>query len=264
MLRLVPTPIGNLEDITFRALKALKEADILLAEDTRVIKRLLHLLSQKYGTEFNPKKILSFHEHNQHRFLENIEPSFFDSSVVYVSDAGMPGISDPGSELVRYAQTHGIPYEVLPGPSAAIAAFVASGYEGEFTFFAFLPHKGEQRAVKLKEVLSHPYHSILYEAPHRLLKLLKEIRDIDENRELFLAKELTKKYERFYKGGAGELYERLKDENIKGEWVVVITPAKKEADIEAILKLDIPKKEKAKMLAKVTDKSIKEWYKSLI
>lgn len=265
MLLFVPTPIGNLQDITYRAVSALRDAQVILAEDTRVVKKLLHLLSDRLGIEFGYKEILSFHEHNQERFLSNVEPSFFDRVVVYVSDAGMPGISDPGASLVRYAQEHSIPYEVLPGANAALTAWVASGYEGEFTFFGFLPHKKE-RATKLQEVLSNPYHSILYEAPHRLLKLLNEIVQLEPERELFLAKELTKKYERFYKASAKELFERLKNEQIRGEWVVILTPGspKPQLDLSAIYRLDMPTKQKAKLLSQLTGESAKTIYEKLI
>ena len=265
MLLFVPTPIGNLYDITYRAVSALQEAQVILAEDTRVIKKLLHLLSDRLGLEFPHKEILSFHEHNQERFLASVEPSFFDQKVVYVSDAGMPCISDPGASLVRYVQKHNIPYEVLPGANAALTAWVASGYEGSFTFFGFLPHKKE-RGARLHEVLSNPYHSILYEAPHRLLKLLSQIVQIEPSRELFLAKELTKKYERFYKASAQELFDTLKKEQIRGEWVVIVTPGnpKPQLDLSAIYELDIPKKQKAKLLAKLTGQSIKAIYEKLI
>ena len=266
MLTLVPTPIGNLADITFRALEALKHADVVLAEDTRVAKRLLQLLHERYDIDFGQKEFLSFHEHNQKDFLNRIDPSFFDRNVVYVSDAGMPGISDPGAMLVRYAWEHGIAYEVLPGANAALTAWVASGYEGVFSFFGFLPHK-KGRKEELQKVLSHPYYSILYEAPHRLLKLLEEIASQDPARRLFLAKELTKKHERFYKGEAKELFEQLSREQIRGEWVVIVTPGQAQAtslDLHHLYELDLPKKEKAKLIAKITGEPVKKIYEKLI
>jgi 16S rRNA (cytidine1402-2'-O)-methyltransferase len=168
--------------------------------------------------------------------------------------------------LVRYAQEHGIEYEVLPGANAALTAWVASGYEGVFSFFGFLPHK-KGRKEELQKVLTHPYHSILYEAPHRLLKLLEEVVSYDEERELFLAKELTKKHERFYKGRAKELLEKLSAEQIRGEWVVIVTPKVTKAssiDLAYIYELDIPKKEKAKLIAKITGEPIKVIYEKLI
>ena len=268
MLTLLPTPLGNLEDITLRALKALQNAEVILCEDTRVAKQLLLLLSQKLSIEFSKKEFYALHEHNQKRFFSLIEPHFFDKDVVYMSDAGMPGISDPGAALVQYVQEHNISYTVLPGPSAMITAFAASGFEGNFCFFAFLPHKGEARMKKLQAILQSSHHAILYESPHRLIKLLEEIAKIDPERMLFLAKELTKKYERYYKGSAKDLLGQLKDTIIKGEWVVVIQKNMKEntklcLEQEEILSLTLTKKEKAKLLAKITEKSVKEWYEIL-
>jgi len=269
LLIFVPTPLGNLEDITFRALNALKEADIVLCEDTRVARKLLKLLAQKLEMSFGDKEFVSFHEHNQRDFLKKISPGFFSKNVVHMSDAGMPGISDPGSELVAYAQEHGIPYTVLPGPTAFVTAYVASGFGSrEFCFFGFLPHKGKERSEALRKILEQKSDAILYEAPHRLLRLLEEIVSIDPNRELFLAKELTKMHERYYKGSAAELLKRFQSDSIKGEWVVVIRgslemPKELRLTQKDILALPLPKKEKAKLLARISDKSVKEWYATL-
>ncbi len=266
MLRLVPTPLGNLEDITLRALEALRSADVILCEDTRVTKQLLSLLSERHHIDFGHKTFIAVHEHNQKAFLHKITPEFFAQEVVYVSDAGMPGISDPGAELVRYAQEHGIAYEVLPGPSAAVTAFVASGFECvRFAFYGFLPHKGAQRQRELKKALAEDKCVVLYESPHRLLKLLEELSDLAPKRTLFLAKELTKRYEEFFKDSAANLYERFRNVTIKGEWVVVIDKNEAQAStltlsVDDILRLPLPKKELAKMLAQVSDKSVKEWY----
>ncbi len=266
MLRLVPTPIGNLGDVTFRSLEALREAECILCEDTRVTKRLLSLLSERYSIDFGPTEFISFHEHNQDAFLQKITPEFFDRNVAYVSDAGMPGISDPGAKLVRYAQEHAIAYEVLPGPSAAVTAFVASGFECvRFAFYGFLPHKGAERERELKKALTEEKCVVLYESPHRLLKLLEELAAMAPDRTVFLAKELTKRYEQFFKDSAANLYEQFRDKPIKGEWVAVIDKSEEEATaltltIDEILRLPLPKKELAKMLAKVSEKSVKEWY----
>ena len=269
MLILLPTPLGNLEDITFRALQALQEAEIIICEDTRVAKQLLSLLSKKFVINFGNKEFYSLHSHNQKQFFSSIQPDFFQKSVIYMSDAGMPGISDPGSELIQYAQKYQIPYTVLPGPSAAITAFVASGFEGAFGFYGFLPHKAEARKKQLQEILLMPLHSILYEAPHRLLKLLEELATLAPERTIFLAKELTKVYERYYKASAMTLFEKLQKEPIKGEWVAVIqkdeSTKKKRLclGVEEIMQLSLPKREKAKLLAKVSCKSAKEWYEVL-
>jgi len=269
VLTLVPTPIGNLEDITVRALNALKSASVILCEDTRVTKRLLKLLDERFFLNLTSKKLISFYEHNQDKFLKNVTPSFFDQEVVYVSDAGMPAISDPGAKLILYAQKHNIPYTVLPGASAFVTAYAGSGFlEKEFCFFGFLPKKGVAREKAVLEVLENRKNSILYEAPHRLLELIEFIAKNDPKRELFLAKELTKRFERFFKGEAKELYEKLKNEEIKGEWVVIVKGSnlnKKELLLtqEEILNLSLPKKEKAKLLSKLGERSTKEWYNFL-
>ena len=269
MLILVPTPIGNLGDITFRALEALKECQVVLCEDTRVAKKLLLLLSDRYSIDFGQKRFIAVHEHNQKAFLDKINPSFFDRVVVYMSDAGMPGISDPGAMLVRYAQEKGIEYEVLPGPSAAITAYAASGFlETQFCFYGFLPSKEQARAQALQEILARPSPTILYEAPHRLLKSLETIVRLDPKRTLFLAKELTKVHQKFYKGQAKELLEQLRDEPIKGEWVVVVAKGQTsktsvELGIEELMSLPLPKKELAKLLSKADGRPVKEWYELL-
>jgi 16S rRNA (cytidine1402-2'-O)-methyltransferase len=181
----------------------------------------------------------------------------------------MPGVSDPGALLVAYAQEHKIAYDVLPGANAVLSAYVASGFiSTQFLFFGFLPHKTKEKESLLFEVLESGYVSIVYEAPHRLRKLLEIVIKISPERELFLAKELTKKYQKFYKGKAKELLEQLPKE-IKGEWVVVFDKSKKTthgspisvADIEA---LDLPKKQKAKLLSKLTGENTKELYKKML
>lgn len=242
---------------------------MILCEDTRVAKKLLMLLARKYTVDFEKKRYIALHEHNQQAFLQKITPDFFTQDVVYISDAGMPAISDPGAALVAYAKEHRISYTVLPGPNAAITAYAASGMsETKFCFFGFLPHKGKERQMTLQNVLEQESNVILYEAPHRLLKLLQEIAAIDPDRELFLAKELTKMYERYYWGRAKELKEQLQNESIKGEWVVVIKKSVSSRihltlSLDDIVNLSLPKKDKAKLLAKITKKSVKEWYEKL-
>ena len=245
MLQLVPTPIGNIEDISIRAIKALENADIFLCEDTRVTKKLLNLLKERFDVKIKSSKFISFHEHNQKEFLKKIDKDFFSQNIVYVSDAGMPCISDPGALLVKFCQENGIEYDVLPGPSALTTAYAASGFESsEFSFYAFLPHKSQERVKKLSLIMQNSSPSILYEAPHRLIKLLEEIVKIDPTRELFLAKEITKKHQKFFRGSSKELLESFKNENIKGEWVVIISSSKKKSviknlDIKDILDLNI-------------------------
>ena len=270
MLQLVPTPIGNIADISLRAMEALGKADVLLCEDTRVTKNLLSILKERYSLETKKEqRFIPLHSHNEENFLEEITQDFFSQNVVYVSDAGMPGISDPGMKLVAYAQRHSIEYDVLPGANASLTAFVASGFEtSRFLFFGFLPHKGKDRSLALQAALGSGYATILYESPHRLRKLLEEIRDADEERELFVAKEITKRYQRFYKGTA-ETILGSRDETIRGEWVVVLEGKELfknsvSMTAEEITLLEIPKKQKAKLLSKATGKSVKECYSELL
>jgi len=259
LLSFVPTPIGNLDDISKRALLALQKAEIIFCEDTRVTKKLLNLLNIPLNKEF-----ISLHSHNEDKVLSKLDPEILKSKeCVYVSDAGMPGISDPGNKLVKFAQKHNIPYTVIPGANAALTAFVASGFEGDFCFHAFLPHKGNERSEKLKEILNSGKIAILYESPHRIEKLLKELKDLAPNREIFLAKELTKMHETFIKGKAKD----IELPNTKGEWVIIIDKAPKseklELSYEEIKNLPLPIKEKSKLLAKISEKSAKEIYKEL-
>ena len=267
MLSLVPTPIGNIADITLRTLETLSKADILLCEDTRVTKKLIHLLKERYDLTTSDPQFISLHSHNEADFVSNLSAEFFDRNVVYVSDAGMPGISDPGQMLVRYCIDNGIGYDILPGANAALTAFVASGFvETKMLFFGFLPHKGHDRSSALQEALFNGYTTVLYEAPTRLEKLLRELAAAAPDRQVFLAKELTKRYQRFYRGTASELLEGMKEE-IRGEWVVVIEASEgrgsslSEADI---LALDIPKKAASKLISRITGENPKECYQRLL
>ena len=207
---------------------------------------------------------LSFNEHNGYQRLIDIASDLKEKNVVYVSDAGMPIISDPGFILVEYCQKNKIEYDVLPGANAALTAFVASGFSGgEFTFLGFLPHKGKERSSKLQVALNQDFAAILYEAPHRLLKFLEEAASLEPDREIFLAKELTKKYQKYYKNRASVLFEEFRDENIRGEWVAIIEPKSKSdqtMSIEEIVGLDLTTKEKAKLLSEHSGKSPKECY----
>lgn len=268
MLTLVPTPIGNLEDISKRAITVLLEAELILCEDTRVTKKLLSLLSQRENLKFNCTNFKSFHSHNEKQILKTFNKETFEQNIVYVSDAGMPCISDPGASLVQYAIQNDLDYDVIPGANAVLTAFAMSGFEQtEFTFFAFLPHKGKERRQKLTQAMQSSTLPILYESPHRLLKTLEEIKNIDEQRIVFLAKELTKLHQKIYKDTALNLFETLKKENIKGEWVIVIEPTNfqgQNLEISDIENLDLAPKTKAKLLAKMTGKNAKEIYQSLI
>ena len=251
MLTFIPTPIGNPQDITIRAMRLFEKAELFFCEDTRETKKLFRLLEERFGMSYPDADFVSFNEHNGKERLETYGITLDQKEVVYVSDAGMPVISDPGQLLVAYCQEHGIAYDVLPGASAVTTAYAASGFEeGKFLFFAFLPHKGKDRAAALAEAMNNGYNTVLYESPHRLEKLLEEISALDGGRELFLAKELTKKYQRYYRGTAGELCEQLKELTIRGEWVVVIKAMQKtehSLSISELLVADLPPKPKAKV-----------------
>ncbi|MFA5427575.1 MAG: 16S rRNA (cytidine(1402)-2'-O)-methyltransferase [Sulfurimonas sp.] len=269
MLTLVPTPIGNIGDISLRAIEVLSGADTLLCEDTRVTKKLIHILKERYNTSFNPEQnFISLHSHNEKEFIEKLQPSFFEQNVLYVSDAGMPGISDPGQALVKYCQDNGVVYDILPGANALLTAFVASGFvETKMLFWGFLPHKGKDREASLQGALGSGFTTILYESPHRLEKLLNELSHEDTSRKIFLAKELTKKYQKYYFGTADEIKHKV-DANLRGEWVVVIEAANAQNSSAIsqndILELDLPKKVQAKLISKITGENTKACYERLL
>ncbi|MBN2896037.1 MAG: 16S rRNA (cytidine(1402)-2'-O)-methyltransferase [Campylobacterales bacterium] len=267
MLTLVPTPIGNIADISIRAIEAFAKAEVILCEDTRVTKKLIQLLHERYGLHVNHPRYISLHSHNEAHWIKTLEPSFFDQNVIYASDAGMPGISDPGALLVRYCIDHGLAYDVLPGANALLTAFAASGFATtRISFQGFLPHKGAERDAALEAALFNGMTTVLYESPHRLRKLLDALHVRVPSRRLFLAKELSKKFQNYHHGTASELLERM-DETIRGEWVVVIeegaaqTGAISEADI---LALNLPKKQAARLISKITGENSKACYARLI
>jgi len=268
MLTFIPTPIGNPQDITLRAMKLFEKAELFLCEDTRHTKRLLRLLEERFGMVYPNADFISFNEHNGEERLREFGAVLEEKEVVYVSDAGMPVISDPGQILVAYCQEKQIKYDVLPGASAVTTAYAASGFEeGKFLFFGFLPHKGKERNAALNEAMNNGYNTVLYEAPHRLEKFLKEVLLIDAQREFFLAKEISKKFQTYFRGTAEELAEQFGSISIKGEWVVIIRAKKstsKSLHFDEVLQLDLPPKPKAKLLARLSDRSIAEWYQELI
>jgi len=269
MLTLVPTPIGNIEDITLRSIESLKKAEILFCEDTRVSKKLLSLLSQRLGIDFPDYRFISFHSHNEKSVLDTIDPDIFKKECVYLSDAGMPGISDPGFSLIQFCQQKNIPYDVLPGANAALVSIVMSGFETKsFLFCGFLPHKGKERSDALLEALNSGYPTILYESTHRILKLLKEISALTPDIELFAIKEITKLHQSSFKGTAKGVCDMIENANLKGEWVVVINSViKREFDpkiTNLLQSLDIPKKEASKILSALCGKSPKECYSMLL
>ena len=224
-LYVIPTPIGNLKDITLRALETLKNVDYILAEDTRVVKKLLN------HYEINTP-IKAYHQHNEHKIYKKIVNEIIEQQreVGLVSDAGTPGISDPGFLLIREAINNNINVVSLPGPTALIPALLQSGFSSDsFVFEGFLPHK-KGRKSKLSSLITENRTVILYESPHRLLKLLQEINDLFEsNRKIAVTREISKIYEETKIGSAGELLEYYKNNKPKGEIVVVLSKQDKKS-----------------------------------
>ncbi|EPB9735489.1 16S rRNA (cytidine(1402)-2'-O)-methyltransferase [Campylobacter jejuni] len=270
MLYFIPTPIGNLSDISFRALELLKTCDLVFCEDTRVSKSLISLLNTKFHTDIHISKFIALHSHNEKEVLASIDLKIFEKNVVYLSDAGMPGISDPGKTLVEFAQENNIAYEILPGANAALVALVSSAFcQKEFIFIGFLANKSKERQKDIEKILNLPYPSIIYESPKRILSLVEQIMILDNQREIFLIKEISKKFEKKFKGNAKELFEILKKSNLNGEWVVVLQS--KEQNFlqntlceKDIMDLELPLKAKAKLLSKINGKNAKEIYQKLL
>lgn len=216
-LVLVPTPIGNLEDITLRAVRILKECDLVFAEDSRVSNKLLQHLGIK-------KSLFPFHAHNEHRTIDTAIGKIKACELaVLVSDAGTPGISDPGFLLVRECLANDIEVECLPGPTAFIPALVASGFPCDrFVFEGFLPHK-KGRQTRLLQIAEEERTSILYESPHRLVKCLGQIEELmGRDRRVCVARELSKIHEEFRRGSAGEVKAYYEAHPPKGEIVIII------------------------------------------
>lgn len=218
-LYLVATPIGNLEDITLRALRTLTECDLVAAEDTRRTGQLL----KHFGIS---KPLLSYFQFNEARRSEEIiERLRRGEKVALVTDAGSPGISDPGERVVKAAIAAGFRVESVPGPSALIAALTASGLPAEeFHFIGFLAHKSGQRQRKLEALKSFEGTLVLYESPYRIEKLLTELNEVFPDRQVVLARELTKKFEEFLRGTPVALLEVAKKRSLKGEFVVLVAP----------------------------------------
>lgn len=218
-LYLVATPIGNLEDITLRALRTMKECDLVAAEDTR----RTGLLLRHFGIS---KPLLSYFKFTEAKRSEEIlERLRRGEKIALVTDAGSPGISDPGERVVKAALAEGFRVESVPGPSALVAALTASGLPTEeFHFIGFLPHKSGQRRKKLESLKAFNGTLVLYESPYRVEKLLWELKEIFSGRQIVLARELTKRFEEFLRGSAAALLEMVRQRRLKGEFVVLIGP----------------------------------------
>ncbi|MBT5016952.1 16S rRNA (cytidine(1402)-2'-O)-methyltransferase [Candidatus Peregrinibacteria bacterium] len=217
MLSIVSTPIGNLEDMTLRAIRTLKEVDLIASEDTRHTGRLL-----KHFEITTPQ--ISFHAHSGQAKLDKIIAALHDNQhVALVSDAGTPGISDPGYLLIRRAIEEGIKVEPIPGPSALLAALVTSGLPmDKFVYLGFLPTK-KGRKTLLEGLKDESRTIILYESPHRLQKTLKNLMEYGfQDHQLVIARELTKLHETIYRGLVSELAQTLENQKLKGEMVLVL------------------------------------------
>jgi 16S rRNA (cytidine1402-2'-O)-methyltransferase len=216
-LYVVATPIGNLEDITLRAKRVLREVNLIAAEDTRRTARLLRHYAIVTRT-------ISFHAHNTHsRVPQLIERLLAGESIAVVTDAGTPGVSDPGLELVQAAISNQIPVDPIPGASAPLTALIASGFPIiPFTLFGFPPHRSNDRIDWLRRVVRTPHTFSFFEAPHRIQRTLRDAADLFGERPIFLGRELTKMHQELLRGTAAELANRVRDP--KGEFTVVVGP----------------------------------------
>lgn len=268
MLYLVSTPIGNVLDITLRALSVLETCDYILCEDTRVTMKLIKILNDRGFLKRNKFRYISFHSHNEDSRLESLGVDFFHKEVVFMSDAGMPSVSDPGAKLVRFMQDNGLKYTVLPGASSVLSAFCLSGFgDKEFSFFGFVPHKSNDKRTLLLNVINNKFSSILFESPRRIMDTISVLNSIDKNRIIFLAKEITKSFETHYFGSVESVYESLKSANLNGEWVIVIKGSleyKKVIGIAEIMSIKMPPKIKAKLISAISGLDSSECYKNLI
>lgn len=218
MLYLVATPIGNLGDITLRALEVLREVDVIAAEDTRHSGNLLrHCQIQK--------PLVSYHEHNEaRRTAELIEDLAAGRKVAVITDAGMPGISDPGHRLLRACIERGLPYTIIPGASSVLTGLIGSGFSADaFSFRGFLPVKSGQRERELRAAAEREETTIFLESPYRLLKTLTACAELMPERRLCVARELTKQFEEYRRGAPAELAAHYTAHPVKGEIVLVIS-----------------------------------------
>ena len=220
MLYVVATPIGNLGDITLRSLDVLRSADLIAAEDTRHSGLLLRHFDIR-------KPLISFHEHNEAmRTAQLAERLAAGENIALITDAGMPALSDPGARLIRECIARDLPFTILPGPSSILAALVGSGLDpGTFCFRGFLPVKSGRRERELLAAAAREETTIFFESPHRLLKSLTACATLMPERQLCVARELTKKFEEFRRGTAAELLAHYTERAPKGEIVLVISAA---------------------------------------
>jgi 16S rRNA (cytidine1402-2'-O)-methyltransferase len=263
ILYIVSTPIGNLEDITLRALKVLKEVDVIAAEDTRHSLKLLN----HYGIS---KPLISYWgEREKVRSEEVLEKLLSGQSVALISDAGTPGISDPGAVLIKKTIDEGFSVVSIPGSSAIIAALSISGLlTEEFTFIGFLPSKKSQRQKVLKDLSLEPRTLVFYEAPHRILETISDIKKIFGERKTALVKEISKIHEEVLRGTISEILSLLEKTTIAGEYVIVLEGRTEEkklssdalSEVSALMKKGLGRKEAVKKIANAYGLSKRELY----
>jgi 16S rRNA (cytidine1402-2'-O)-methyltransferase len=264
MLSVCATPIGNLEDVTLRVLTELREADVVLAEDTRHTRTLL----ERHGIR---AKLLSYHEHNEAARVAELLPRLAAGErVALVSDAGMPGISDPGVRLIRAVREAGLPVTVLPGPSAVETALVASGLGSDrYAFIGFVPRKAGERTALWQELAAWPWPVVAFESPQRLPATLRSLADATPERPVAVCRELTKRFEEVVLGSAREVAQRFA-EPPKGEITLVLgvgeAAAGNEDDARAavaeLVAAGTPRRVAAEVVARLTDTSKNDLYRS--
>lgn len=273
ILYLVPTPIGNLEDMTYRAVRVLSEVDLVAAEDTRHTGQLL----KHFGIK---KPLISYHEHNKDRVgPELIDQLLAGKTIAQCSDAGMPAISDPGADLVTLAIEADLPIVPLPGANAGLTALIASGMDTKrFSFIGFLPKRGKHRIACLESLKKQEGTILLYEAPHRLQEVLEDMYQVLGDRPVTLARELTKKFEEFTRGDLKDLIDHIDDITYKGEFVILlggadqapqedsdqsqVLPSYEEA-VATLVDQGFPKKEAIRKVAKERGVSRREVYNAV-
>lgn len=267
-LYVVATPIGNLEDITIRALAVLKQVSLIAAEDTRRTRKLL----MRYGID---TPMTSYYEHNKLVKLDYLLEMLREKDVALVSEAGTPGISDPGYELIRAAIAASVPVVPIPGPSAVIAALAVSGLPtDQFTFVGFLPRRRAERRARLRSLATENRTMIAYEAPHRLIETLGDIVEVLGNRQLCVARELTKVHEEVLRGSAEEIRHHFTTVRPQGEFTLVIAGAPAErpsaseeailAQLEALLDAGLSGKDAVEKVADQTGHPKKHVYRLLL
>jgi 16S rRNA (cytidine1402-2'-O)-methyltransferase len=263
-LAVCATPIGNLDDVTLRVLEELRSADVVLAEDTRHTRRLLerHEISAR---------LLSYHEHNEAvRVVELLPRLEAGERMALVSDAGLPGVSDPGARLIRAAREAGVEVTVLPGPSAVETALVTSGLaEPRYAFLGFLPRRATELDKLWRELAMWPWPVVAFESPQRLPRSLRSLAAADPEREVAVCRELTKRFEEVVRGAAADVAERF-GEPPKGEITLVIGPAAGDADSAAaalaavaeLVAAGTPRRLAADVVAQLTDMSRNDLYRA--